>query len=94
MVLLLVVATARCVAFSVVVRQIRWGSTMSLDTLFPHQPTLSAILPNRQGRSKKQLKPVIEHDGRVFVARFEGRPGRFFGATQPEAHRNLQVGGQ
>ena len=53
---------------------------MSLDTLFPHQPTLSAILPNRQGRSKKQLKPVIEHDGRVFVARFEGRPGRFFGA--------------
>jgi len=67
---------------------------MSLDTLFPHQPTLSAILPNRQGRSKKKLRPVIEHDGRVFVARFEGRPNRCFGATPQEANNNLQAGGQ
>lgn len=68
---------------------------MILTTLFPHQPTLvpDSKKPRYQGRSKKQLKPVIEHDGRVFVARFAGRPNIFFGATQQEAQRNLQSGG-
>jgi hypothetical protein len=67
---------------------------MSLTTLFPHQPTFTDILPNRQGRSKKKLVPVIEHDGRVFIARYEGRPGLFYGATEREVLSNLQVGGQ
>jgi hypothetical protein len=66
---------------------------MSLTTLFPHQPAFSDILPTRQGRSKKKLVPVIEHDGRVYTAQWEGRPGRFFGASPDEAHKNLQVGG-
>ena len=67
---------------------------MKLDTLFPYQPTFGIILPNRQGRSKKRLTPVIEHDGRVWVARYEGRPSLFFGATRQEAQNNLQGGGQ
>ena len=67
---------------------------MQLTTLFPHQPAFGDILPNRQGRSKKILRPVIECDGRVFVARYEGRQGRSFGATQKEALSNLQAGGQ
>ena len=45
-----------------------------------------------QGRSKKKLRPVIEHDGRVWVARHEGRAGRFFGETRQEANNNLQAG--
>jgi hypothetical protein len=49
-------------------------------------------LPNRQGRSKKKLKPVIGCDGHVFIARYEGRPGIFFGATHQEAYKNLQTG--
>ena len=56
------------------------------------QPTLTD--PRiRQGRSKKKLKPVLEHDGRVWVARYEGRAGRSFGSTQQEANNNLQAGG-
>lgn len=55
------------------------------------QPTFSDAR-KWQGRSKKQLKPVIVHDGRVWVARYEGRPGLFFGSTQQEAHKNLQAG--
>jgi hypothetical protein len=67
---------------------------MRLDTLFPHQPTFADILPNRQGRSKnKTLRPVIEHDGRVWVAYYEGRGNRFFAATRHDAHNNLQSGG-
>ena len=66
---------------------------MSLTTLFPHQPTFTDILPARQGRSKKKLRPVVKHDGKVFVALYEGRPGRFFGATPQEANNNLQSGG-
>jgi hypothetical protein len=64
------------------------------DTLITRhfQPT-TQFRSNRQGRSKKVLRPVIEHDGRVFVARYEGRPNRFFGATPREAHDNLQAGG-
>ena len=46
-----------------------------------------------QGHSKKKLKPVIEHDGRVWIARYEGRPGRFFGASAEQAIGNLQAGG-
>jgi hypothetical protein len=64
---------------------------MISNTLFPHQHAVADIRPNRQGRSKKQLKPVIEHDGRVWVARYEGRPGLFFGATKQEAQNNLQA---
>lgn len=45
-----------------------------------------------QGRSRKKLRPVIEHDGRVWVARYEGRPGRFFGASRQEANNNMQAG--
>jgi hypothetical protein len=66
---------------------------MQLTTLFPHQPTFTDILPARQGRSKKKLRPVVKHDGRVFIARYEGRPGLFFGSTHQEAYINLQVGG-
>lgn len=49
------------------------------------------VLLNRkgQGRSNKILKPVIEHDGRVWVARFEGRPERAFGDTQRQVHQHL-----
>ena len=66
---------------------------MSLNTLYPFSFSYTDIIPNRQGRSKKQLRPVIEHDGRVFVARYEGRPSLFFGATEKEALNNLQAGG-
>jgi hypothetical protein len=63
------------------------------DTLITRhfQPT-ERPRPNRQGRSKKVLRPVIEHDGRVWVARYEGRPGLFFAATKQEAQNNLQAG--
>lgn len=64
-----------------------------MKTLEPFRHSFSEPLPNRQGRSKKHLRPVIKHDGRVFVARYEGRPTRFFGATHQEAHNNLQAGG-
>lgn len=67
---------------------------MNLNTLFPFSCSYADIRPNRQGRSKKPLKPVIEHDGRVFVTRYEGRPNIFFGATEKEALNNLQAGGQ
>jgi hypothetical protein len=65
---------------------------MQLTTLFPHQPTFTDILPIRQGRSKKPLRMVIEHDGRVFVARYEGRLGFCFGLTEKEATYNLRAG--
>jgi len=67
---------------------------MITATLYPNQPTTAPIRSDRQGRSRKQLKLAIEHDGRVFVARYEGRPGRYFGSTIREAQNNLQVGGQ
>jgi hypothetical protein len=67
---------------------------MKLDTLFPFTPSLTDTLPNRQGRSKKKLRAVIEHDGRVWVARYDGRPSLYFGTTRQEAHNNLQAGGQ
>ena len=66
---------------------------MTLNTLFPHhQATTADIVRKWQGRSKKKLKPVIEHDGRVFVAHYEGRPNRCFGATVQKAQNNLQAG--
>jgi hypothetical protein len=65
-----------------------------LTTLYPNQPSTTPIRSDRQGRSKKQLKLAIEHDGHVFIARDEGRPGRYFGSTIREAQNNLQVGGQ
>jgi hypothetical protein len=64
-----------------------------LNTLFPHQPTLvSDSKPRYQGRSKKTLKMVVEHDGCVFVTRYEGRPGFCFGLTEKEATYNLRAG--
>jgi hypothetical protein len=60
-------------------------------TMFPRHWQFTDTRPNRQGRSKKQLKPVIEHDGRVWVARYEGRPGLFFAATEKEAQSNLKA---
>jgi hypothetical protein len=65
-----------------------------LNTLERFTQATIPALPNRQGRSRKQLKLAIEHDGRVFVARYEGRPGRVFGSTIREAQNNLKVGGQ
>jgi hypothetical protein len=65
-----------------------------ITTLYPKQTAVGPVLPARQGRSKKSLRSVIEFDGRVFIARYEGRPSRFFGASTEEAHHNLQVGGQ
>ena len=65
-----------------------------MNTLFPSQPTLVPDTKKSwQGRSKKKLVPVIEHDGRVWVAFYEGRGNRFFGSSQQEAHKNLQSGG-
>jgi len=65
-----------------------------MTTLYPYKQAYDEPLPNLQGRSKKKLRPAIEFDGRVFVAHFEGRPNRFFGATSEEAQNNLQAGGQ
>jgi hypothetical protein len=65
-----------------------------LETLERFTQATTPALPNRQGRSKKQLKLVIEHDGRLFVARYVGRPGRYFGPTEKAALNNLQAGGQ
>jgi hypothetical protein len=65
-----------------------------LNTLYPTQIASTPIRSDRQGRSRKQLKLAIEHDGRVFVARYEGRPGRYFGPTEKAALNNLQAGGQ
>jgi len=65
-----------------------------MTTLYRYTASYTDILPNHQGRSKKKLRPVIEFDGHVFIAGWEGRQGRFFGATEKEALNNLQVGGQ
>jgi hypothetical protein len=65
-----------------------------LNTLYPHQPTLVPDMKARQGRSTKILRPVVKFDGRVFVARFEGRRGCCFGATEKDATWNLQAGAQ
>jgi hypothetical protein len=67
---------------------------MITTTLYPNQPSTAPIRSNRQGRSRKQLKPVIECRGRVYVARYEGRAGRCFGSTEKAALNNLQAGGQ
>ncbi len=64
-----------------------------MTTLFPFKSPTAPITAPRLGRSKKQLRPVVKFDGRVFVARFEGRSNRFFGTTAQEAQRNLQDGG-
>lgn len=65
---------------------------MRLETLFPCTPTMVFDTKRGQGRSKKPLHIKIEHDGRVFVARYEGRPGRCFGLTEKEATYNLRSG--
>jgi hypothetical protein len=67
---------------------------MITTTLYPNQPPTAPIRSAKQGRSRKQLQPVVTHDGRVFIARYEGRPGRVFGSTIREAQNNLKVGGQ
>ena len=56
------------------------------------QPTFADETRKWQGRSKKKLRPVIECDGRVFVARYEGRPGFCFGVTEKDASYNLRAG--
>lgn len=53
------------------------------------QPTFDSFR-TRQGRRKKKHCLVIEHDGRVWVAYYEGRGNRFFEATQQEAHNNFR----
>ena len=64
-----------------------------LNTLYPNQPTLVPDIRHRgQGRSKKPLRITVEHDGRVFIARYEGRAGHCFGATEKEATYNLRSG--
>lgn len=65
---------------------------MTLDTLYPHTPSFTDIRPTRQGRSKKILRMKVAHDGRVFIARFEGRSGFCFGLTEREATYNLRAG--
>ena len=66
---------------------------MMLNTLYPFQPTMVPDLkPRSQGRSKKQLRIKVEHDGRVFKARYEGRPGCCFGATEKDATYALRSG--
>jgi hypothetical protein len=65
-----------------------------VETLERFTHATTPALPNRQGRSRKQLKLAIEHDGRVFIARYEGRPGRYFGPTEKAVLNNLQAGGQ
>ena len=64
-----------------------------LNTSYHSQPTFTEHRPNRQGRSKKVLRPTITFDGRVFVARYEGRGNRVFGTNEKEVVRNLQNGG-
>jgi hypothetical protein len=58
------------------------------------KPTLVDPLPNRQGRSKKTLRIKVEHDGRVWIARYEGRPGACFGQSEREASYSLRAGAQ
>lgn len=66
---------------------------MSLETLFPRTHTVVPDPKQRgQGRSKKPLRMTVEHDGRVFIARYEGRPGMCFGLTEKEATYNLRSG--
>jgi hypothetical protein len=67
---------------------------MITTTLYPNQPSTAPIRSAKQGRSRKQLKLVIKCDGRVYVARYEGRPGRCFGPTEKAALNNLQASGQ
>lgn len=65
---------------------------MKLETLFPHIPAMGSDTKRGQGRSKKPLRIKVEHDGRVFVARYEGRPGRCFGLSEKEATYGLRAG--
>jgi hypothetical protein len=65
---------------------------MNITTLYPHQPTMVEPRPRGQGRSKKPLRIKLEFDGRVFVARFLGRPNFCFGDTEKEATYNLRSG--
>ena len=65
---------------------------MMMTTLFPHTPAMVSDTKRGQGRSKKPLRIKIEHDGRVFVARYEGRPGRCFGLTEKDATYGLRSG--
>ena len=57
----------------------------TLNTFYPSQPTFTEPRPNRQGRSRKVLRPTITFDGKVFIAKHEGRPGRVFGSNEKEA---------
>jgi hypothetical protein len=65
---------------------------MMPTTIERFKPTVSDQRPHGQGRSKKPLRISLKHDGRVFVARYEGRPGFCFGVTEKEATYNLRAG--
>jgi hypothetical protein len=67
---------------------------MSIQTLEPFKHSFTQQQPHGQGRSTKQLKQVTHHDGLVWVARWEGRPGKFSGSTVNKALKNLQAGDQ
>jgi hypothetical protein len=61
-----------------------------MSTLYPFKPTFADIIPARQGRSKKELHPVVEHDGRVWVAYYEGRGERVFASAYNEVLKSLK----
>lgn len=65
---------------------------MAVNTLFPFQSTFTEPRTRGHGRSKKPLRIKLTHDGRVFVARYEGRPGFCFGVTEKDATYNLKSG--
>jgi hypothetical protein len=69
-------------------------SRNELNTLYPFNFSYAEALPKRQGRSRKRLKPVIECDGTIFIARYEGRPERFFAPTEKAVLNHLQEGAQ
>ena len=66
---------------------------MRLETIEPHVWVFADDRKPRQGRSKKQLKPVIEHDGKVWVGYYEGRGNRVFAPSKNEAMKILRGGG-
>ena len=63
---------------------------MIVDTLFPFRPAMVVDNTPRQGRSKKQLTPIVTYQGGVYVARHAGRSNKFFGSTPTEALKSLR----
>ena len=63
---------------------------MIVDTLFPFRPAMVVDKTPRQGRSKKQLTPIVTYQGGVYIAQWGGRANTFFGRTPTEALKNLR----